>query len=143
MAGRCASVPTTATYPLPVTDPKDSAAIVHGLREEGYAFLPGLLSRERATQVCRMIDVLTSREGDRRNDGGRGIDHYQCVFDGDPARLELIDPPGIIDAVEACSGPAATSSAERLAHASPRRQRSGRCRGRAPSAPGSDLHSRR
>ena len=87
-----------ATHPI-----SDSEGIVHSLRDEGYAIIPGAISQDLAAETCRRIDELEFLEGDDQGNGV-AVDHHKCVFNRDPFWLQFIDPPGLIEAVETLMG---------------------------------------
>lgn len=88
---------------LTVTDRFDTDGIVRGLEQEGYAFMPGILTPEQCAEMRTKIDQLDFPEGDG-NGQGKGIDHHKVVFNRDPYWLQFIDQAGIIDAVERLQG---------------------------------------
>lgn len=88
---------------LPAIEASDVDGIVHGLEDDGAAFIPQAISPELVDVTCRKIDELEHLEGDNQSNG-KSIDHYKCVFNRDPFWLQFIDPPGIIDAVERLMG---------------------------------------
>lgn len=98
---RVAAAQSTCT--LARTDQHDVAGIVHGLREEGYAFMPQVLSPDLCAQMRAKIDALDFPAGDDNGEGVR-VDHHKVVFNRDPFWLQFIDQAGIIDAVEQLQG---------------------------------------
>lgn len=94
--------PTTASA-LIQTSQHDVDGIVRGLEDEGYAMMPGVLTREQCAEVRAKIDALDFPEYDG-NGKGTGIDHHKVVFNRDPFWLQFMDQPGIIDAVERLQG---------------------------------------
>jgi hypothetical protein len=89
--------------PLTVTGQHDVDGIVRGLEDDGYAFMPNVLTREQCAQLRGVIDELDFPEYDGKGNG-TGIDHHKVVFNRDPYWLQFIDMPGIIDAVEKLQG---------------------------------------
>ena len=82
----------------------DVQGTVKALEEDGLAFFPNLISREKAKEVCGKIDELTHLEHDGNAANGKGTDHFKCVFNRDPYWLQFIDQAGIIDSVEQLMG---------------------------------------
>ena len=91
------------TCTLARTSQHDVPGIVSGLREEGYAFMPQVLTPALCAQVRAKIDALDFPAGDD-NGKGVGVDHHKVVFNRDHFWLQFIDQAGIIDAVEKMQG---------------------------------------
>ena len=88
---------------LPHTAPGDQAAICAGVHEQGLALVPGLLSPQTSAEVCRWIDALVMEPGDDDGDSD-STEYYNNLFNRDAKWLSLIDPPGMIEAVEQLLG---------------------------------------
>lgn len=92
-----------ATSALVQTSQHDVDGIVRGLEDEGYALMPGVLTRAQCAEVRAHIDALDFPEYDGKGNG-KDIDHHKVVFNRDPYWLQFIDQAGIIDAVERLQG---------------------------------------
>lgn len=78
----------------------DVAGMVDALHDDGFALIPGVLSREEVAQT-------RAKFGDLKPFGfdSEGLnDHYKCVFNRDPYWLQFLDRPGVIDLAEATMG---------------------------------------
>lgn len=102
----------TAKYPDPRTADfhylqktyaqHDTAGQLKGLKEEGYALIPGVISRDQCAAIKAQIDLLKPFGFDR-DDVGAGS-HYKCVFNRSPFWLQYTDYPGVIELAEASMG---------------------------------------
>ena len=87
---------------LPQVAADDRAAICAGVHDLGFALVPGLASAETSAAVCRWMDELTLEPGDYTD--AEQTAYYNNLFNRDPKWLALIDPPGMIEAVEELLG---------------------------------------
>lgn len=80
----------------------DTAGQLQGLKDDGFALIPGVLSPEEVAETRAEIDRLQAFGFDR-NDVGVAS-HFKCVFNRSPYWLRYLDYPNIIDLAEASMG---------------------------------------
>lgn len=102
-SAQASASPTANKSALSVTDRHNCDGIVRGLEDDGYAFMPGVLTPQQCAEVRTAIDNLDFPEYDG-NGKGVGIDHHKVVFNRNPFWLQFIDQAGIIEAVEKLQG---------------------------------------
>ncbi|MEE9099435.1 phytanoyl-CoA dioxygenase family protein [Pseudomonas nitroreducens] len=73
---------------------------LQALHEDGFVLLRGLLDAVQIAEVRRLIDGLRPLHWDYEG----LVDHYKCVFNRSPLWLPYLDPPGLIEVVEAALG---------------------------------------
>jgi len=84
------------THPL-----ADTEGMTRAIHEDGFALIPGVLSRQEVNDVRAAIDRLRPFGFD----GAGGVtDHYKCVFNREKIFLDLIDRPGVVDLAESTMG---------------------------------------
>jgi hypothetical protein len=94
--------PAPAVMPkLPTYAQDDVAGQLKGMKEDGFAIIPGVLDAAEVAEMRRRIDDLTAFGYDRK---GAGIDHFKCVFNRHPYWLKYLDHPGVIGCAEATMG---------------------------------------
>jgi len=92
----------TASFPYrqKTYDLLDTAGMTEALHEDGFALIPGVLSRDECAALREAIDRLRPFGFDHL-----GLtDHFKCVFNRDQLFLQMIDRPGVIDLAEATMG---------------------------------------
>jgi hypothetical protein len=80
----------------------DTEGQLKALREDGFALIPNVISREQVEQTKAEIDRLKAFGFDSDN-VGKGS-HFKCVFNRHPFWLPYLDYPGIIELAEASMG---------------------------------------
>lgn len=78
----------------------DVEGMTQALQEDGFAFIPGVLTPEEVEIARKKIDGLKPFGFD----GQGATDHYKCVFNREPYWLSFLDRPGVIDLAEATMG---------------------------------------
>lgn len=78
----------------------DTAGQLQGLKDDGFALIPGVLNADEVAAAKAAIDDLKpfGFDGQGRND------HYKCVFNRSPYWLNFLDRPGLIELAEAAMG---------------------------------------
>lgn len=74
--------------------------MTEAMHEDGFALIPGVLTREEIDQAREKMDSLQPFGFDSQGTN----DHYKCVFNRDPFWLPFLDKPGVIDLAEATMG---------------------------------------
>lgn len=93
------------TIEFPTYAQEDASGIARGVRDDGFAIIPSLLSPSEVDDLKSNIDGIISTPNFGDNVGhGEKIDHFKCVFNRDPYWLKYLDMSGIIDAVEDLMG---------------------------------------
>lgn len=95
MAGTAASPYLQKTFTL-----EDTAGMAQALHEDGFALIPGVLSKEEVAAARDAIDRLQPFGFDHM-----GLtEHYKCVFNRERLFLNYIDRAGVVDLAEATMG---------------------------------------
>ena len=95
----------SSKFQFPTFKQENSEGISHGVKEDGFAIIPGLLGSSEVEELKSNIDGIISSPGFGDNVGdGKGIDHFKCVFNRDPYWLRFLDMNGIIESVEDLMG---------------------------------------
>ena len=94
---------------LPLVAHGDLEGRVRALEEDGYAYLPGVLSAEEVAEMRSRMDGLEAIEGSYdRHDTPETIGftdrHILSVFNRDILFLHMLDRPGVIEVEEAVHG---------------------------------------
>src|SRR6476620_5758631 len=88
----------------------ETQPMLSALEDEGYAFVPGVLSGQQCSAAREMIDALEPIGWDEvhgcadRHGAARFMDRYLCVFNRNPYWLQFIDRPGLMDLAQAALG---------------------------------------
>jgi ectoine hydroxylase-related dioxygenase (phytanoyl-CoA dioxygenase family) len=87
----------------------ETQAMLSALDDDGYAFVPNVLSEQQCSSARSMVDALEPIAWDevhgRTVDGDRRfLDRYLCIFNRSPYWLQYLDRPGLIDLAEAALG---------------------------------------
>lgn len=77
------------------------ATALAALHADGFVLLPGVLNAGAVAWARAAIDRLSPLHWDYT---GLVDDHFKCVFNRDPRWLSYIDPPGLIELMEAALG---------------------------------------
>src|ERR1700730_8812442 len=88
----------------------ETAKMLSALQDDGYAFVPAVLSALQCSTTRAMIDPLEpiawdEVHGSADQGNGRFLDRYLCVFNRNPYWLLFIDRPGLFDLAQAELGP--------------------------------------
>jgi len=94
---------------LPLAARSDLAGYVQAMRDDGYAYFPGVLNREEIAALRQAMDELTAIEAsfDRHTDpkkNGFLNKSINNAFNRDPLFVSYLDRPDIIDLIEAVHG---------------------------------------
>src|ERR1700676_3474666 len=85
----------------------ETQPMISALEDEGYAFVPGVLSAQQCSAAREMIDALEPMGWDEVHGcadaqrAARFMDRYLCVFNRDPYWLQFIDRSGFMDLAHA------------------------------------------
>jgi ectoine hydroxylase-related dioxygenase (phytanoyl-CoA dioxygenase family) len=79
----------------------DVDGIVKGLKDDGFALIPGVINAAEIQELREAIDRLSHFGVDDKSEYN---DHFKCVFNRDRAFRPYLDKPGIIDAAERMMG---------------------------------------
>jgi hypothetical protein len=79
----------------------DVDGIVRGLKDDGFALIPGVINAAEIEDLRCAIDRLSHFGIDTKS---ADYDHFKCVFNRDRAFMPYLDKPGIIDAAERMMG---------------------------------------
>jgi hypothetical protein len=101
---------TQATLSAPRTDGfnylqrtyerNDTAGQLEGLKRDGFALIPGVMSPDLVAKTRDHIDRLQAFGFDGQGE----VDHYKCVFNRNPFWLQFLDHPDVIELSEAALG---------------------------------------
>ncbi len=69
---------------------------------DGFALIPGVLSRAEVAEARAEIDRLRPFHFDNKDDPLK--DHYKCIFNRSPYWLRYLDEPGVVDLAERTMG---------------------------------------
>jgi hypothetical protein len=78
----------------------DLDGMVRGLKDDGFALVPGALSADEVAEARAAIDRLSHFGFDHAG----ATDHYKCVFNRDRVFMPYLDRPGFIDVADKMMG---------------------------------------
>lgn len=80
--------------------PNDVEGMTRALHEDGFALIPGVMTKNEVETARAKLDELKPFGWDAQG----ATDHYKCVFNRDPYWLQFLDMPGVIDLAESTMG---------------------------------------
>lgn len=88
------------TYRQKTFELSDLEGMTNALHEDGFALVPGVLSKEEVQNVRDSIDRLQPFGFDHKSVN----EHYKCVFNRERIFLDMLDREGVVDLAEATMG---------------------------------------
>jgi ectoine hydroxylase-related dioxygenase (phytanoyl-CoA dioxygenase family) len=88
-------------YLQKTTPISDVDGIVRGMKDDGFALMPGVIGAQEIKALRDAIDRCTHFGIDGNHADN---DHYKCVFNRERTFMPYLDKPGLIDAAERLMG---------------------------------------
>jgi hypothetical protein len=79
---------------------EDTKGMAQAVKDDGFALIPGVLSRDEIAATRAALDRLRPFG----LDGMSKTEHYKCVFNREPIWRDYLDRPGVIELAETLMG---------------------------------------